>query len=284
MDTTLVILAAGMGSRFGGLKQAAPITDSGRGILDFSVYDAKKAGFNKVVFIIREEIEADFKELIGKRIEKVLPVVYVLQDMTILPEGRTKPFGTAQAVLCAKDVVDSPFCIINSDDYYGKNAFKIIHDHLINAKKGEYCMASYPLNKTLSAYGTVNRGVCKIKDGFLYDIKETLKINNDGSYPDGNVIKNLSMDTPVSMNIWGLTLDIFDELDRRFTEFYNTCDKEKDELVIADVIFDAIKDKAATVKVYENSDHWCGITYKEDLPEVRKMLNGYVEDGLYDGI
>ena len=167
MKTTLVVMAAGMGSRFGGLKQAEPITPDGKCILDFSVYDAKKAGFDKVVFIIRHDMEEDFKRLVGDRISKSIDVDYVFQTTDTLPEGRTKPFGTGHAILCCKGVVNTPFAIINADDYYGSNAFFEIHDHLEKAGKGEFAMTAYQLGNTLSPNGTVSRGVCETKNGYL---------------------------------------------------------------------------------------------------------------------
>ena len=283
MDTTLVIMAAGMGSRFGGLKQAAPITEDGKGILDFSVYDAKKAGFNKVVFIIRKEIEDDFKNLIGNRISKEIDVEYVIQSTADLPEGRKKPFGTGQAILCCKDVVKTPFAIINSDDYYGPNAFVEIHKHLTEAKAGEYCMVAYQLDKTFSENGTVNRGVCQIENGYLKSIKETFKIDSNGKYEDEGKTISLALDTPVSMNLWGLTPDIFPILQSEYDKFLHTADLSKDEIYIQLVIFEAMKRGDASVKVYTNHDKWYGITYKEDLPEVQKNLNKYIEEGLYKG-
>ena len=175
MNTTLVVMAAGMGSRFGGLKQAEPVTDDGKGILDFSVHDAKAAGFEKAVFIVREDMKEDFKQLIGDRIAKTIDVEYVLQDMKDLPAGRTKPFGTGHAILCCKDVVKEPFAIINADDYYGHNAFFEIRKHLAAAKKGEYAMTAYLLENTLSKNGTVSRGVCETENGFLKIVTEITK-------------------------------------------------------------------------------------------------------------
>ena len=283
MDTTLVILAAGMGSRFGGLKQAAPITPDGKGILDFSVYDAKKAGFNKVVFIIRKEIEEDFKELVGNRIEKTIDVEYVLQDNSDLPEGRKKPFGTGQAILCCKDIVKTPFAIINSDDYYGPHGFEEIHRHLTDAKAGEYCMVAYQLDRTLSQNGTVNRGVCEIENDKLVSIEEALKIHADGTYLRNGEERKLPLDTPVSMNLWGLTTDIFPLLEKGYQNFLKTADLMNDEFFIQDVIFQAIQDNVASVKVYHNLDKWYGITYREDLKEVQDNLNAYIKDGYYPG-
>lgn len=283
MKTTLVVMAAGMGSRFGGLKQAAPITDDGKGILDFSIHDAKKAGFSKVIFIIRKEIEDDFKKLVGQRIEKEIEVEYVLQDLSDLPEGRKKPFGTGQAILCCKDVVKTPFAIINADDYYGPNGFVDIQKHLQTAGKGEYCMVAYSLEKTISENGSVNRGICKIENGYLSAIKEACGIHPDYTYNDKDQTISLAKDTPVSMNLWGLTPDIFKHLEKAYEEFLKTADLMKDELFIQMVIFDALKKNEASVKVYYNQDQWYGITYKEDLPEVKARLNQYIKEGFYPG-
>jgi dTDP-glucose pyrophosphorylase len=206
-------MAAGMGSRFGGLKQAQAVTDDGKGILDFSVFDAKKAGFDKVVFIIRKDVEEEFKELIGNRIAKTIDVEYVIQDTSVLPEGRTKPFGTGHAILCCKDVVKTPFCIINADDYYGCHAFIEVEKHLENAKKGEYAMVAYQMGNTLSKNGTVTRGVCSLsKDGYLQSIEEVQKIDSTGHCVYQGKEGTLPATTPVSMNLWGLTTDIFDIL------------------------------------------------------------------------
>ena len=229
MKTTLVVMAAGMGSRFGGLKQAEPITPDGKCILDFSVYDAVKAGFDKTVFIIREDMEADFKRLVGDRIAGRTDVEYVLQDMKDLPEGRTKPFGTAHAILCCADVVKEPFASINADDYYGHNAFLDIQKHLANAKNGEYAMTAYHLGNTLSKNGTVSRGICETKDGYLEKVTEVTKIAPDGSYEQDGKKVVLPADTPVSMNLWGLTPDIFDILKEEYKKFLSSANLMKDE-------------------------------------------------------
>lgn len=284
MDITLVVMAAGMGSRFGGLKQVAPITSDGKGILDFSIYDAKKAGFNKVVFILREDMADIFKELIGNRISKTIDVDYVLQDTSILPEGRTKPFGTGHAILCCKDVVKTPFCIINADDYYGPNAFVNIAKHLRDAKPGEYAMVSYYLGNTVSKNGTVARGVCTIENGYLKEVNETKDIASDFSCTYKGKRTVLSKDTNVSMNIWGLTLDIFPYLEKKFATFLKEADLLKDEFYIPSVISDSLNDLHNTVKVYPNKDKWYGITYKEDLQEVKDALNSYIKEGLYNGL
>lgn len=285
MKTTLVIMAAGMGSRFGGLKQAEPITKDGKCILDFSVYDAKKAGFSKTVFIIRRDMEEDFKRLVGDRIQKNIDVDYVFQSNKDLPQGRTKPFGTGHAIYCCKDTVKTPFAIINADDYYGSNAFYQMHKHLERAKKGEYTMTAYKLKNTLSKNGTVSRGVCEEKNGYLLKVTERTKIFPDGSFLDDKDQRVLlSPDTPVSMNLWGLTPDIFDVLDEEYHRFLSNADLKKDEFFIPSVITKALNDKRATVKIFTNDDKWYGITYREDLTEIKKAINGYIENGLYDGI
>ncbi len=283
MDITLVIMAAGMGSRFGGLKQAEPVTPDGRAIIDFSVHDAKKAGFTKVVCIVREDMKDDFYELVGKRIEKILKTEYVLQDTSLLPAGRTKPFGTGHAILCCKDVVDGPFAIINADDYYGQNAFFEMYNHLSKAKKGEFAMTAYELCNTLSPNGTVSRGICTVENGFLKSIEEATAITNEMKYvKDGEEI-TFAPDTPVSMNLWGLTPEVFDELEEEFADFMKTANLAKDEFFIPTVISNMYKKGKATIKVFKNQDRWYGITYKEDLGELKEAIAKYIEEGIYDG-
>lgn len=284
MDVTLVIMAAGMGSRFGGLKQAEPVTPDGKGILDFTVYDAQKAGFNKVVFIVREDMKEDFKALIGNRISKRIPCEYVIQDTTILPEGRVKPFGTGHAVLCAKNAVKGPFAIVNADDYYGSHAFTELYKHLTNAKEGDYAMVAYELKNTVSENGTVSRGVCKVKDGYLNGIEEVLKIDNKGNCNYENKDTTLPLDTPVSMNLWGFTHGFFDVLEVGMKEFLATANLMKDEYLVPRVIGEMIEKNAAKVKVYLTKDKWSGITYREDLPGLKEAIKGYIEEGLYKGI
>ena len=281
MSATLVVMAAGMGSRFGGLKQLEPICDE-RVILDFSVYDAKKAGFDKVVFIIREDIEKDFKELVGKRIEKTIPVDYVIQDTTELPEGRTKPFGTAHAILCCKDAVKEPFAIINADDYYGRNAFFEIKEFLDKTSGLDFAMVAYDLEKTLSDNGSVARGVCDIKDGKLAKIVEYTKIQ-DFKYetPEGET-GEFPRDTKVSMNLWGLTPDIFDVLEKGYEDFKKNANLLKDEYLIPILIGEMVEKGEATVSVFSNKDKWYGITYREDLPEIKEALTKMVSEGMYD--
>lgn len=282
MDTTLVVMAAGIGSRFGGLKQAAPITSDGKGILDFSVYDAQKAGFSKVVFIIRTDIEQDFKRFIGDRIAKRIPVEYVVQDTAILPDGRTKPFGTGHAVLCCKDVVKTPFAIINADDYYGANAFYDICKHLNSAQNGEYAMTAYKLGNTLSNNGTVSRGICEIENGYLSHIVERKTINS--AMRDEQSGAQYNAETMVSMNLWGLTCDVFPLLEKEFANFLARADLSKDEYLINDVIFGAITRGVATVKVYQNFDKWYGITYREDLRDIQQAVSELVKKGCYNGL
>ncbi|MDD6214280.1 MAG: sugar phosphate nucleotidyltransferase [Firmicutes bacterium] len=285
MNTTLVVMAAGMGSRFGGLKQMEPIGPKGEALLDFSVFDAKKAGFSKVVFIIKEAIEKDFKEFVGKRIEKMIDVEYVMQDVSSLPEGRKKPWGTTHAILCCKDTVKEPFAVINADDYYGANAFFDIKKHLENAKDFDFCMVSYDLEKTLSVNGTVARGCCEIEKGYLKDIIERKKINSDGKYTeDGETWIQLPRDTKVSMNLWGFTPALFAELEKEFDSFIKTADLQNDECLIPTVVDRLIKSGAATVKTYSNRDKWYGITYREDKQEVQKAIKKLCDEGLYDGI
>ena len=281
MKTTLVVMAAGMGSRFGGLKQAEPITADGKGILDFSVHDAKAAGFEKAVFIVREDMEEEYKRLVGNRIAKTIDDEYVLQDMKDLPEGRTKPFGTAHAILCCADAVKEPFAIINADDYYGHNAFFEIQRHLASARAGKYAMTAYLLENTLSKNGTVSRGVCETENGYLKKVTEVTKIAPDGSCElDGKKVV-LPGDTPVSMNLWGLTTDIFDILKEEYGKFLSTANLAKDEFFIPSVISKAVDTGRASVKVFKNTDKWYGITYREDLQEVKEAIGGYIHDGMY---
>lgn len=284
MDITLVIMAAGMGSRFGGLKQAEPVTPDGKGILDFTCYDAQKAGFNKVVFIVREDMKEDFKELIGNRISKRIPCEYVIQDTSILPLGRKKPFGTGHAVLCAKNAVKGPFAIVNADDYYGSNAFKELYEHLVNAKEGDFAMVAYELQNTVSVNGTVSRGVCKVKDGYLTGIEEVLKIDNKGNCNYEGKDTTLPLTTPVSMNLWGFTQGFFDTLDKGMKEFLANADLTKDEYLVPRVIGELIEKGEARVKVYLTKDKWSGITYREDLPGLKEAIKGYIEAGLYKGL
>ena len=274
--TSLLVLAAGMGSRYGGLKQMEPFGINGETILDFSVHDAIEAGFSEVIFIIKKEIEEDFKKIVGNRIEKKISVKYAYQELSklpegvIVPEGRVKPWGTAHALLCAKEVIDSPFVIINSDDYYGKNCFKLLKKHI--DESDEFAMAAYMVENTLSDKGSVTRGVCRLEDGYLLDIKEDHDVKK-GSYPDG---------TPVSMNMWALDNKIFDHLSEYFDMFLKENQNSlKSEFILPEVIGQGIKDGKWRVKAYETDDKWHGVTYKEDAEGVREALKKLQKQGLY---
>ena len=284
METTLVVMAAGMGSRFGGLKQAEPITEDGKGILDFSVYDAKRAGFSRVVFILREDMAADFRALVGDRIAKSIPVDYVMQDTSLLPAGRKKPFGTGHAIYCCRDAVKGPFAIINADDYYGANAFDEMQRYLATAKAGEFAMTAFRLGNTLSKNGTVSRGVCELEEGYLKRVTEVTGISPDGSCERDGARVTLAADTPVSMNLWGLTPDIFSLLEAEFSAFLEHADLLKDELYSPSVISHALELGKATVKVLQSADKWYGITYREDLAEIKEAIGEYLREGLYEGI
>lgn len=277
--STLVVMAAGMGSRFGGLKQLAPVGPKGEIILDFSVYDAVRAGFDKTVFIIKKAIEKDFREVVGKRIEKLCDVEYVFQEVDALPagysfEGREKPWGTGHAVLCAKDKVSAPFAVINADDFYGRGAFEAIGSHLGNG--GGTCMVGYKLGNTLTENGTVSRGVCDVEGGLLKSVVEHTALDRSSSIP---------MDTIVSMNLWGFQPTIFEEIEKQFKEFLdNVSDTKKQEFYIPSVVDTMIKKYGEQVKVLPTDERWYGVTYKEDTESVRSAIAKMVEDGIYDGI
>ena len=289
-NAALIVMAAGMGSRFGGLKQIEPIGPKGEALLDFSVYDAKEAGFNKVVFVIKHAIEKDFKETVGKRIEKIIDVDYVYQETDKLPEGfvcpkdREKPWGTGHAIYCCKDIVDTPFAVINADDYYGKSAFKAIYEHLKN-ESGDYCMVGFRLKNTLTENGTVSRGVCNVENGYLTGITERTK-NKDCKYTeDSENWTVLAEDTLVSMNMWGFTTDIFDYLGRDFNEFLkNSISVPKSEFYLPSVVADLISKDIKKVKVLIAEDKWYGVTYKEDKEQVVKALREKIENGEYGSL
>ena len=288
-DATLVVMAAGMGSRFGGLKQLEPIGPNGEALLDFSVYDAKEAGFNKVVFIIKHEIENDFKRIVGSRVEKMIDVEYVFQETSDLPDGfvcpedRVKPWGTGHAVWCCRNVVKTPFAVINADDYYGKSAFFQIYNHLIKAEN-DYCMVGFRLVNTLTENGTVSRGVCEIEDGKLKGITERTEIK-DCSYKeqDGNWVKLLP-DTVVSMNMWGFTPDLFKFAERDFKEFLSEkLNVPKAEFYLPSIVSGVIKNKEKEVTVLVAEDKWYGVTYKEDKAGVCRALRDKINKGEYKG-
>ena len=292
MKTTLLIMAAGIGSRFGGgIKQLEPVDSKGHIIMDYSVHDAIEAGFNHVVFIIRKDIEEDFKEIIGDRIEKVcqknhVNVEYVFQDINDipgeLPKGRTKPWGTGQAVLAAKEVIDSPFIVINADDYYGKEGFKAVHEYLVNG--GKSCMAGFVLKNTLSDNGGVTRGICKMDaQNNLTEVVETKNIikTSDGAEADGVKIDTESL---VSMNMWGLTPAFLETLEEGFKVFFKEEVPEnpmKAEYLIPIFIGQLLEQGKMSVKVLKSNDTWYGMTYKEDVAAVKESFSEMLKDGLY---
>ena len=289
-NATLVVMAAGMGSRFGGLKQIEPVGPGGQAILDFSVYDAKAAGFNKVVFIIKQEIEKDFKEIVGKRIEKMIDVEYAFQETYKLPEGyicpadRTKPWGTGHAVYCCRDIVKEPFAVINADDYYGKSAFKQIYDFLKKGT-GDYCMVGFRLANTLTENGSVSRGVCTVKNGALTDVTERTKIVDCKYTEDGENWVPLAPDTIVSMNMWGFTPDIFQKIGKDFVAFLNEkIDVPKSEFYLPSVVSGVIERGEKRVEVLVAEDKWYGVTYKEDKQGVVDAIRAKFDNGEYEGI
>lgn len=294
MKPTLLILAAGMGSRFGGLKQVEPVGPNGEAIIDYSIFDAIRAGFGKVVFVIREHFADAFKEKFGAKLEGKIEVEYIFQELDNLPEGfelpegREKPWGTAHAILVAKNVVNEPFCALNADDFYGYNAYKVMADFLKNSTNpNEFSMVGYQLGNTLSDFGSVSRGICEVNEkGYLESIVETKKIfkKNDeiiSVEPDGNE-RNLTGEETVSMNIWGFHPSLFDVLEEKFREFLTRkIDKPKSEMYIPSVVFEMIEEGRAKVKVIETNSPWFGVTYKEDKPVVVKKIKSLIEQGDY---
>ena len=287
--TALVIMAAGIGSRFGkGIKQLAPVGTCGEIIMDYSIHDALEAGFNKVVFIIRKDLEEEFRRVIGERIEKITEVEYVFQELDDLPEGftkpadRTKPWGTGQAVLAAKKVIKTPFIVINADDYYGREGFKAVHEYLVNG--GKSCMAGFVLKNTLSDNGGVTRGICKMDEqNNLTEVVETKNIvkTANGAEADGVAVDVNSL---VSMNMWGLTPDFLDVLEEGFKEFF---EKEvpgnplKAEYLIPIFIGELLEQGKMSVKVLKTNDTWYGMTYHEDVAAVKGSFKEMLENGVY---
>ena len=298
-DPVLVVMAAGMGSRYGGLKQIDPVDEQGHIIMDFSIYDAVKAGFKKVVFIIKKENEESFKEAIGDRLSKQIQVEYVFQELTNLPdgfsvpEGRVKPFGTGHAILCCMDVVDAPFAVINADDYYGSHAFQVIYDYLTTHEdddKYRYTMVGYVLENTLTENGHVARGVCMTdEDNNLTGIQERTHIekrNGQAAFTedDGATWTEIPNDSIVSMNMWGFTPSILQELKAGFPVFLEENLKKnplKCEYFLPPVVGNLLTEEKATVKVLKSTDKWFGVTYKEDKPVVVAAIRKMKEDGLY---
>ena len=301
----LVVMAAGMGSRYGGLKQIDPVGSQGEAILDFSLFDAHEAGFETAVIIIKEAIREDFMATVGKRLEKCpLEIRYAYQEIHkipagfAIPEGRTKPWGTCHAVLCAKDAIDgAPFAVINADDYYGKSAFKVIYDYLCAAKDGEfydYCMVGYQLGNTVTDHGSVARGVCEVTgDGYLADVIERTKIEKYAggihfTEDDGASWTDVPAEATVSMNMWGYTPSFLQEIDDRMAEFLSTAvpaNPQKAEFYLPKLVSILLQQKKATVKVLHSADKWFGVTYAADKPQVVAALQAMTAEGKYpDGL
>lgn len=296
----LVIMAAGMGSRYGGLKQIDPIDGHGNLIIDFSIYDAVEAGFEKVIFLIKKSIEKEFREQIGSRMEKHVETVYAYQELDrlpegyVCPEGRVKPWGTGHAVLCcAEELQGAPFAVINADDYYGKSAFRTIFNqlsHMEDDEKHHYTMVGYDLYKTLTEHGHVARGVCTVnEDGMLREIVERTRIEKHGDLAeytedDGACWTALPKGTIVSMNLWGFTPSILEELGNRFPPFLDSSLKSnplKSEYFLPFVVDQLIREGRADVKVLHSADSWYGVTYREDKERVVKAVRGFKEAGMY---
>ena len=294
----LVVLAAGMGSRYGGMKQLDPVGPSGQLIIDYSIFDARRAGFEKVIFIIRQEFEADFRKAIGDRLSRLMEVECAYQALDDLPapytapEGRTKPFGTGQAVLSARNLIHGPFAVINSDDYYGPEAFRVMYEYLsthADTQQYQYCMVGYQVKNTVTENGSVSRGVCVVgSDGMLESVTERTKIVQDKDgvirYADGDSWVDLPGDTLVSMGIWGLTASFMQEAQDRFSGFLAESlpkDPMKCEYFLPTIISDLIGEGKAQVRMLHSTDKWYGVTYREDKPGVMAALARLTEEGLY---
>ena len=294
-EPTLVIMAAGMGSRFGGLKQMTPVDEEGHFIIDFSLYDAYQAGFRRVAFIIKREIEQTFRETIGARMEKFFHVDYVYQELDRLPEGfavpegRKKPWGTAHAVACCRGVVEGPFAVINSDDFYGRGAYEAIYRFLTeNKAPHHYAMLGYQLRNTVTEFGSVARGVCHVQDGMLLDITERTKIfkrGQDAAYTeDGETFVPLSGDSLVSMNFWGFTPEILDEIWDAFPAFLAEnlpVNPEKCEFYLPTFVGSRLAEGKVRVRVLPCMETWHGVTYKEDLDSVKAAIGQLKREGKY---
>lgn len=304
IKTTLVIMAAGIGSRFGGgIKQLTSFGPCGEIIMDYSIYDAVSAGFDKIVFVIRKDIEEDFRSIIGDRIAAKAEVAYAFQEMKDVPqpyqvpEGRKKPWGTGQAILACKGIVNEPFAVINADDYYGKEAFVLVHDYLVkNAQQHKadplyhFCMAGFVLKNTLSENGGVTRGICSLnQQNELTGVDETkniIKTEQGAAVADaqGNEIRALDPENLVSMNFWGFTPDFIDYLDSGFKEFLGGLHEDNcltAEYLLPTIVDGMMKKGEADVVVLKSRDHWFGVTYKEDVPSVIREIRTMVDEGKY---
>ena len=294
-EPTLVILAAGMGSRFGGLKQIMAVDDFGHAIIDFSLYDAYRAGFRKVAFIIKHEIEEDFKAAVGRRMEKYFDVKYVYQQLDLLPEGysvpegRVKPWGTGHAVLCCRGIVDGPFAVINADDFYGRTAYEEMYAFLSTERPGtEHAMIAYHLRNTVTETGYVARGICQVENGLLTDVVERTHIEKHGeviSFTEaGESYTPLPADVPVSMNCWAFSNSMLDELYKRFPAWLDAnlpVNPTKCEYFLPFVTNAMIKDGEGTVAVLPCREQWYGMTYKEDFPTVVNAIKALRDGGVY---
>lgn len=294
-EPTLVILAAGMGSRFGGLKQITAVDDHGHAIIDFSLYDAYRAGFRKVVFIIKHEIEEDFKNRVGRRMEKYFDVKYVYQQLDVLPagyavpEGRVKPWGTGHAVMCCAGVVDGPFAVINADDFYGPSAYSTLFDYLKEDRAdNEHAMVAYELRKTVTENGSVARGICSVENGYLTDVVERTHIEKRGDdaafTEDGVNFVPVSGDVPVSMNFWGFGKSMLRELQDRFPAWLDENlpkNPLKCEYFLPFVANSIIKEGLGSVRILNCHETWHGITYKEDMDSVVNYLAELRRQGVY---
>ena len=298
MNPTLVVLAAGMGSRFGGLKQISPLGPNGEIIIDYSLHDAYKAGFRDVVFVIKKEIYETFKEVIGEKTEKYMNVSYAFQEIDMLPEGftvpegRVKPWGTAHAVICAAPYIKGNFGIINADDFYGEDCYRKLYNFLKNNEGGDkmnMCMVAYVLNNTLTENGDVSRGVCEVDNGMLKKVTERTKIrkaaDGNGEYlkEDGVTYEKLAGDTKVSMNVWGLTPEMIEYMKAGFVQFLTDMDKTnlKAEYYLPFAVDSAVQEGKGQVTVLESADKWYGVTYAEDKQSVMDALKKMFEEGKY---
>ena len=294
-EPTLVILAAGMGSRFGGLKQIMAVDDFGHAIIDFSLYDAYRAGFRNVAFIIKHEIEEDFKAAVGRRMEKYFDVKYVYQQLDLLPEGynvpegRVKPWGTGHAVLCCRGIVDGPFAVINADDFYGRAAYEAMYAFLSTERPGtEHAMIAYQLRNTVTETGYVARGICQVENGLLTDVVERTHIEKHGEVisftEDGESYTPLPADVPVSMNCWAFSNSMLDELYKRFPAWLDAnlpVNPTKCEYFLPFVTNAMIEDGEGTVAVLPCHEQWYGMTYKEDIPTVVNAIKALRDEGVY---
>ena len=295
---SLIVMAAGIGSRFGkGIKQLEPVGPNGEIIMEYSIYDAVKAGFDKVVFVIRKDLEADFREVIGNRIKKVVEVAYAFQEKDDIPEpyktdyaDRAKPWGTGQAILCCKDVVNEPFLVINADDYYGKEAYRVAYKQLmkeVSKEKEQICMIGFALGNTLSGNGSVTRGICKAnEENMLTDIVETkniVKTKTGAAIEIEDGIIEVDVKSLVSMNMWGLQPSFFEILEKAFWGFLKETvgDYRKTEFLLPTIIGDLLRNGAGDVTVLKSEDEWFGMTYKEDKEYVVESIRGLIGQGIY---